>query len=91
MDENVYPELEERIRKIAMTVDGVKGTEKLLIRKTGMTFQVELHADVDGNITVKAGHDISHKLKDELKHEIPELGNVTIHIEPAQTSISNNA
>lgn len=84
MDEHVYHELEELIRKVAMTVDGVRGTEKLLIRKTGMTYHVELHADVDGNITVKAGHDISHKLKDALKHEIPELGNVTIHIEPSQ-------
>jgi divalent metal cation (Fe/Co/Zn/Cd) transporter len=47
-----------------------------------MTYQVELHANVDGNIPVREGHKISHKLKDELKHEIPELGNVTIHIEP---------
>jgi cation diffusion facilitator family transporter len=91
MDENVYPEMEERIRKVAGTVEGVMGTEKLLIRKTGMTYQVELHADVDGNISVRAGHDISHKLKDKLKADIPELGNVTIHIEPSQTSISSNA
>lgn len=83
MDENVYPEMEERIRKVAMTVDGVTATEKLLIRKTGMTYQVELHANVDGNISVRAGHDISHKLKDRLKDNIRELGNVTIHIEPS--------
>jgi cation diffusion facilitator family transporter len=82
MDENVYPEMEEQIRKIAMTVEGITGTEKLLIRKTGMTYQLELHANVDGNISVKAGHDISHKLKDKLKEEIPQLENVTIHIEP---------
>jgi cation diffusion facilitator family transporter len=82
MDENVYPEMEARIRKVSMTVRGVTATEKLLIRKTGMTYQVELHANVDGDITVREGHEISHKLKDELKHEIPELGNVTIHIEP---------
>jgi cation diffusion facilitator family transporter len=82
MDENVYPEMEERIRKISSTVDGIRATEKLLIRKTGMTYQLELHANVDGNIPVRKGHEISHKLKDQLKHDIPELGNVTIHIEP---------
>jgi len=83
MDESVYPELEELIRKISLTVDGVVATEKLFIRKTGMTFQVELHANVDGSKSVREGHDISHKLKDKLKEEIPELGNVVIHIEPS--------
>ncbi|MEJ0030464.1 MAG: cation diffusion facilitator family transporter [Bacteroidota bacterium] len=82
MDENVHPEMAERIRKVSLTVPGIAATEKLLIRKTGMTYQVELHANVDGNIPVREGHKISHKLKDALKHEIPELGNVTIHIEP---------
>ncbi len=82
MDENVYPEMEKRIRKVSMTVEGITATEKLLIRKTGMTYQLELHANVDGNIPVREGHEISHKLKDKLKQDIPELGNVTIHIEP---------
>lgn len=82
MDENVHPEMEEKIRKISMLVDGVVATEKLLIRKTGMTYQIELHANVNGDISVRKGHEISHKLKDKLKEEIPELGNVTIHIEP---------
>lgn len=82
MDENVYPEMEEKIRKVSLDVKGIIATEKLLIRKTGMTYQLELHATVDGTISVRLGHEISHKLKDKLKHDIPELGNVTIHIEP---------
>lgn len=82
MDENVHHEMAEKIRKIAQFVPGVTATEKLLIRKTGMTYQVELHANVNGDISVRKGHEISHNLKDALKEEIPELGNVTIHIEP---------
>ena len=82
MDENAHPAMEERIRKVAMQVPGIAATEKLLIRKTGMTYQIELHANVNGDISVRKGHEISHKLKDKLKEEIPELGNVTIHIEP---------
>lgn len=85
MDENAYPEIEEQIRKVSTTVEGVTGTEKLLIRKTGMTYQLELHANVDGDITVRAGHDIAHRLKDKLKDEIPQLANVTIHIEPFES------
>jgi divalent metal cation (Fe/Co/Zn/Cd) transporter len=47
-----------------------------------MKYHVDLHARVDANITVKAGHDLAHKLKDTLRQEIPELGHVLIHVEP---------
>jgi cation diffusion facilitator family transporter len=86
MDENLYDELVSRIRRIATAVEGVKGTEKCFIRKTGMTYHVDLHAIVDGNISVHEGHAISHKLKDTLQKEIPELENVLIHIEPCEES-----
>ena len=82
MDEHVYEELVTKIRAIALTVDGVRATEKCLVRKTGMTYLVDLHAIVDGNKTVAEGHNISHRLKDKLLKELPELGSVLIHVEP---------
>lgn len=82
MDEQLYDELIEEIRIRSMEVPGVLGTEKCLVRKSGMKFHVDLHAMVDSGITVKKGHDISHKLKDYLKKKIPSLGQVLIHIEP---------
>jgi cation diffusion facilitator family transporter len=82
MDEHLYDELIINIRKIALTVDGIIATEKCFIRKSGMKYHVDLHAIVDANISVKQGHDLSHKLKDTLRKEIPTLGHVLIHIEP---------
>lgn len=82
MDENNYEELTEKIRQISLTVPGVKGTEKCFVRKAGMEYHVDLHALVKGDLTVTEGHHISHQLKDKLCKEIPELGNVLIHIEP---------
>jgi len=82
MDEHLYEDLEAKIRKIAVSVDGVIATEKCYIRKSGMKFHVDLHAVVDGTISVKEGHDISHLLKDSLRENIVELGHVLIHIEP---------
>ncbi|MEB2784345.1 cation diffusion facilitator family transporter [Algoriphagus persicinus] len=82
MDENNYEELTEQIRRVSLTVPGVKGTEKCFIRKAGMEYHVDLHALVPGKLTVTEGHDISHQLKDKLCKDIPELGNVLIHIEP---------
>jgi cation diffusion facilitator family transporter len=82
MDEHVYDDLLEEIKQVSQTVEGVKGTEKCFIRKSGMKYHVDLHALVDAEISVKKGHDIAHDLKDTLRKEIPQLGHVLIHIEP---------
>jgi divalent metal cation (Fe/Co/Zn/Cd) transporter len=82
MDEHLYDDLIDEIRKVSIQVEGVLDTEKCFIRKAGMKYHVDLHATVDANLTVKEGHDIAHLLKDTLRKEIPELGHVLIHIEP---------
>ena len=82
MDEQLYDDLETEIRKISIKVNGILGTEKCFIRKTGMKYHVDLHAVVNSEITVKQGHDIAHKLQDTLRNELPQLGNILIHIEP---------
>jgi cation diffusion facilitator family transporter len=82
MDEHLYDDLVEEIRQVSHQVDGIIDTEKCFIRKAGMKYHVDLHARVNGDISVKEGHDLSHKLKDTLREEIPELGHVLIHIEP---------
>lgn len=82
MDEHLYDNVVLSIRKVAGTVEGIVTTEKCFIRKSGMKYHVDLHAVVDATISVKAGHDLAHTLKDTLRAEIPELGHVLIHIEP---------
>lgn len=82
MDEQLYDDLIENIRKVSLTVDGVVATEKCFIRKSGMKYHIDLHATVNANISVKHGHEIAHRLKDTLQSDIPQLGHVLIHIEP---------
>lgn len=84
MDEHLYDDLIDEIRIVAVTVDGIIGTEKCFIRKAGMKYHVDLHAIVDANISVKNGHDLAHQLKDVLRFKIPNLGHVLIHIEPSR-------
>src|SRR5690606_35800334 len=82
MDEDTHGDLEAEIRRIAITVEGVEDTEKCFIRKVGLKYLVDLHAEVDGNLTVKKGHEIAHDLKDALLEELPQIADVLIHIEP---------
>ena len=84
MDENVYHELVDTIRVLSVKVNGVVGTEKCYVRKTGMTYRVDLHMIVNKDITVKEAHDIAHRLKDYLLQEIPDIADVLIHAEPSK-------
>lgn len=84
MDEHLYDDLVDEIRKVSLTCAGVVATEKCFVRKAGMKYHVELHAIVQADITVKYGHEIAHNLKDTLLNEIPQLGHVLIHIEPTE-------
>jgi cation diffusion facilitator family transporter len=83
MDEHLYDDLIILVRQVSLQVEGIRGTEKCYIRKTGMKYYVDLHAIVDGSLTVKEGHEIAHKLKATLFKEIPGLANVLIHVEPS--------
>ena len=83
MDEHFYDDLIEDIRKISLTVEGIVGTEKCFVRKAGLGYQVDLHAMVDGDLSVTEGHEIAHKLQDKILEELPQVAYVLIHIEPA--------
>ncbi|MCH5686858.1 hypothetical protein LWM68_22890 [Niabella sp. W65] len=71
MDEHVYDDLVDEIRAKSMQVQGVMATEKCFVRKSGMRYHVDLHAIVNGSISVREGHDIAHRLKDYLKNKYP--------------------
>jgi cation diffusion facilitator family transporter len=83
MDEHTHDDMVDKIREISKKTEGIIDTEKCFIRKAGMQFHVDLHIIVDAQISVKEGHYISHKLKNVLKQEIPELSNILIHVEPS--------
>ena len=85
MDEHLYDDLLEDIRRVSLTVEGVSDTEKCFIRKAGMSYHVDLHAHVNAEITVREGHEIAHRLKDQLQKEIPQLRQILIHIEPEES------
>lgn len=83
MDEHLHDDLIGEVRELALTVPGIRGTEKCYVRKSGMRYHLDLHALVDGALTVTEGHDLAHALKDRLKEQMPSLGQVLIHVEPA--------
>jgi cation diffusion facilitator family transporter len=82
LDEHNHHELIDKIKLMETHVVGVQGIEKCLVRKTGMTYLVDLHLEVAGSISVNEGHRIAHEFKDYLQGQLPEINDVLIHIEP---------
>ena len=52
-----------------------------------MNYYVDLHAIVDGTISVVEGHKISHDLKDAVQAKMPQVKDVLVHIEPTFVSV----
>ena len=69
---------------VAISVPGVVEVEKCRARKMGLDFYVDLHAQVDGNISVHEGHEIAHRVKAAIQQNNPRVADVLVHIEPAR-------
>ncbi|MEK6891910.1 MAG: cation diffusion facilitator family transporter, partial [Nanoarchaeota archaeon] len=82
MDEAPHPSIEENIRKTAGSVKGVMALDKCHVRKVGFDYYADLDIVIDGNLSVKKGHDISHNVKNAVCDSDSRISNVLIHIEP---------
>jgi len=83
MDSAPPPEVEEKIREIAATVRDVVAIEKCRIRRSGLSLLVDIHVEVDGNLSVRRGHEIAHDVKQALLDSQLSILDATVHIEPA--------
>lgn len=72
----------QKVRKVAADVENVMGIDKCYVRKMGFEYFVDIHVLVDANLPVYKGHEIAHKVKDELKKEYSNISDVLVHIEP---------
>jgi len=82
MDTMPESALIEQVRKVALEVPDVSGVEKCFARKTGLQYHVDLHLEVDPNITVRASHDIARLVRIKIKETIPDIADVLVHVEP---------
>ena len=83
MDAAVSADFEGEVRAIALAVPGVQALDKVRVRKSGLSHLVDIHVRVDGDLSVRAGHDIAHAVKDALIASAAHaISDVAVHIEP---------
>lgn len=71
------------IRAAAQSVDGVRGVEKCYARKTGLKYHVDLHLEVDPEMTVRRSHGLGHDVRARIMERVPWVADVLVHVEPA--------
>jgi divalent metal cation (Fe/Co/Zn/Cd) transporter len=73
----------DKIRQAAAQVDGVRGVEKCYARKTGLRYHVDLHLEVDPDMTVRQSHEIAHQARLHILKSLDWVADVLVHVEPA--------
>jgi cation diffusion facilitator family transporter len=82
MDASPNREVIEKIRKTASAIVGVQKVEKCIVRKMGHRYYVDMHVEVDPQMTVQQGHHIAHEVKDKIRENFHAVRDVLVHIEP---------
>ncbi|HEY4988950.1 MAG TPA: cation diffusion facilitator family transporter [Opitutaceae bacterium] len=82
MDIAVPPKMENGVRELASLVPGVASLDKTRIRKSGLSYLVDIQIRVAGDLSVREGHDIAHAVKDKLLASGLRVSDVTVHVEP---------
>jgi len=71
------------IRAAAAQVPGVLGVEKCYARKTGLSYHVDLHMEVNPEMTVRQSHEIAHEVRLRVVEQVGWVADVLVHVEPA--------
>jgi cation diffusion facilitator family transporter len=82
MDLQADDAIVRRIRALATGVAGVQDVETLWVRKSGMEYFVDIHIEVNAELTVAEGHEIGHRVKDVLLQQDPMIRDALVHLEP---------
>jgi len=83
-------ELAAKIVAIAEKVEGVRLIEKVLVRKSGAGFHLDMHLQVDPDLSIRVAHALAGKVKATLKSAMPALVSVLIHVEPYELDRSDS-
>jgi len=73
----------KRIRDVALSVRDVAGVEKCFARKTGLKYHVDLHLEVDPEMTVRLSHEVAARVRDRIRDQLPWVADVLVHVEPS--------
>lgn len=79
--ESPSEELMDKIKEIALSIDGVKGINDVRAHYVGVLLHVEVHIEVDRKLTIYRAHTIGKKVQNRLE-KLEEIDRAFVHIDP---------
>ncbi|HEX4232589.1 MAG TPA: cation diffusion facilitator family transporter [Bryobacteraceae bacterium] len=76
------------IRSVAMSVPGAMGIEKCFARRTGLKYHVDLHLEVNPDMTVRESHHIATQVRIQIKETLGWVADVLVHVEPSPVAVA---
>jgi cation diffusion facilitator family transporter len=86
MDRSPEPGIRERIKEIASAVPDVRAVEKVIVRRAGTDYFVDLHVHAEPTMSLRDAHIVSGKVKSAIRGALPNVRGVLVHMEPFETS-----
>ena len=87
IDTSLDPERVELIRGKILQVQGVKALHILRTRLMGGDALVDVHIQVESNLSVSEGHRISESVREQVMAEVDEVTDIMVHIDPEDDEI----
>ena len=86
VDKSAPDEINDKFKNIALSIDGVLNLNSLKTRVFGNKLYVEVEIVVDGNISVKDGHEIAKNVHDAIEKEDENVKHCMVHVDPENES-----
>ena len=83
MDTMPDQQMMDKLKATVLTVPGVRGVDKAYARKTGMSYHVDLHIEVDPAMSVADAHAVAGRVRHQVRGDLGWVADVLVHVEPA--------
>lgn len=87
----VDPALLDRLTAAAAAVEGVVDVHDVRARQTGRALLVQLHAEVDGDLSLRRAHAIAEEVRHAVLHTDDRVAAVDVHLDPAGDDTAHQA
>ena len=79
----------EKIEKIVIVKEGVKGVHKIRSRGTIDDMHIDMHILADSRLNLEESHRLAHEIQDSLRKELNDNADVIVHLEPYKDDTVN--
>jgi cation diffusion facilitator family transporter len=75
--------MRSKVEAALETISGLLGCHNLTVRSGPDGLDVAFHCQAEPDLPITEAHDLADRVEQHLRREVPDLGSVLVHVEPA--------